>query len=245
MILNSGDPLPNTLIKTIRAGDLQSLQQILAANPGISAARIKDKGGSKTLLHVVTDWPGFFPNGPAVVQALISGRADLNAATEGAGDFRETPLHWAASNDDVEVAEALIDGGADLEIRGGSIAGGTALENAIGYGCWRVARLLVERGARVEKLWHAAALGMTSRCKSFFESPSAPSTEEVSNAFWQACHGGYRRTAEYLLSRGADLNWVPDYAKQTPLEIASAGGLDTGRQALVNWLREQDAKSRS
>ena len=242
MILNSGDPLPNMLIKTIRAGDLQSLRQILAANPGISAARIKDKGGSKTPLHVVTDWPGFFPNGPTIVQALISAGADLNAPTEGAGDFRETPMHWAASNDDVEVAEALIDGGADLEVKGGSIAGGTALENAIGYGCWRVARLLVERGARVEKLWHAAALGMTARCKGFFESPSPPSPEEVNNAFWQACHGGYLRTAQYLLGCGADLNWVPDYAKQTPLGIAGAGGLDTGRQALVNWLRERAAK---
>ena len=161
--------MPNRLIKAIRAGDLKALQQILTANPGVSAARIQDKRGSKTPLHVVTDWPGFFPKGPEMAQALISAGADLNAATEGAGDFRETPLHWAASNDDVEVAEALIDGGADLERKGGSIAGGTALENAIGYGCWRVARLLVERGARVEKLWHAAALGKTSRCKGFFE----------------------------------------------------------------------------
>ena len=59
-----------------------------------------------------------------------------------------TPLHWAASSDDVEVARALIDGGADIEATGASIAGGTPLDDAVGYGCWRVARLLVERGAR-------------------------------------------------------------------------------------------------
>jgi uncharacterized protein len=65
----------------------------------------------------------------------------------------ETPLHWAASSDDVEVADALIAGGADVEVRGASIAGGTPLDNAVGYGCWQVAHLLVNSGAKVEKLW--------------------------------------------------------------------------------------------
>jgi len=214
---------------------------MLAANPGLSAARIKDDRGSKALLHVVTDWPGFFPNGPAVVKMLITAGADPDARTEG-GNALETPLHWAASNDDVEVAEALILGGADLEARGGSIAGGTALENAIGYGCWRVARLLLNHGARVEKLWHAAALGMTSKVEKFFQEGPMPSNEELNSAFWQACSGGYRRTAEYLFARGADLNWVPDYAKGTPLDIASQAGLDTGRQALLDWLRAKGAR---
>jgi uncharacterized protein len=245
MNLKSSDPLSSTLTRAIRGGDLQSLQEILAKNPGVSAARIGDERGSKTVLHIVTDWPGFFPNGPEIARTLISAGADLNAGTEGANGFKETPLHWTASNDDVDVAEVLILGGAGLEIRGGSIAGGTALDNAIGYGCWRVARLLVERGSKVEKLWHAAALGMTSLLKDFFQGPSVPSPTEINDAFWQACHGGHRRTAEFLLARGADPNWIPGYAKQTPLEIASAGGLDTGRQALVNWLGERGPESRS
>ena len=49
----------------------------------------------------------------------------------------ETPLHWASSSDDVEVAHVLIDGGADIEVPDGSI--GTPLDNAIGYACWNVA----------------------------------------------------------------------------------------------------------
>ncbi len=49
-----------------------------------------------------------------------------------------------------------------LETPGASIAGGPPLDDAVGYGHWRVARRLVERGARVEKLWHAAALGIMS-----------------------------------------------------------------------------------
>jgi hypothetical protein len=174
---------------------------------------------------------------------LIAAGSDPNARTCGANhEEGETALQYAASNDDVEVAEALILGGADIEARGGSIAGGTALENAIGYGCWRVARLLLNHGAKVEKLWHAAALGMTSTVGKFLDESSASSSEEINHAFWQACHGGYRRTAEFLVARGADLNWVPDYAKETPQEIASTGGLDTGREALVNWLREKGAR---
>src|SRR5262249_51581489 len=54
-------------------------------------------------------------------------------------------------------------GGADIEASGASIAGGTPLDDAVGYRCWQVARLLVERGAQVNRLWHAAALGMMSR----------------------------------------------------------------------------------
>src|SRR5205085_4362500 len=119
--------------------------------------------------------PGYFPNGPAVVRLLLANGADPNGGADGFLKLQlqpqpqshqgsqETPLHWAASSDDVDVAEALIDGGADIEAAGGSIAGGTPLDNAVGYGCWRVARLLVQRGARVDKLWHAAALGMLGR----------------------------------------------------------------------------------
>jgi len=243
MILRTNEQLAGEIVRAIKGGDLDSLQGMLAAHPEISAARIGDDRGSKTLLHVVTDWPGFFPNGPAVVQRLIAAGSDPNARTEGAKhEEGETPLQYAASNDDVEVAEALLLGGADLEARGGSIAGGTALENAIGYGCWRVARLLLNHGAKVERLWQAAAVGMTASVEKFFAEGSAPSSEEVNHAFWQACRGGYRRTAEYLLARGADLNWMPDYAKETALEVASSG-MDTGREALVNWLRTKSATS--
>jgi ankyrin repeat protein len=101
-----------------------------------------------------------------------------------------------------------------------------------------VARLLVDRGARVEKLWHAAALGMISRA----EEPlgGAPATkQELTDAFWQACHGGQRRMADYLLARGADLNGPLSWGDDTPLDAAKS--VDTGRQALVSWLRNLGA----
>jgi uncharacterized protein len=240
--LRESDSIAAALVEAIRTGNLESLLRLLADNPGLAVVRIHDKGGLRTPLHIATDWPGYFPNGAAVVTALVSAGADPNSPMLGSR-HSETPLHWAASSDDVDVAGALIVGGADVEMRGGSIAGGTPLENAVGYGCWRVARLLVERGAKVEKLWHAAALGMMSRIEEYFAGPMPPAPDEVNDAFWQACHGGQRRTAEYLLARGADLNWTPDYAKKTPLDFAAA--LDTGHQALLNLLRERGAKSGS
>ncbi len=202
---------------------------MLDSDPALANAHIEGRrGGYRTPLHIVADWPGYFPNGPALVRLLLERGADVNAL-RGEG---ETALHWAASSDDVEVAAALIDGGADLESYPGSI--GTPLENAVGYGCWRVARLLLARGAAVRHLWVAAGMGLD--LQPWFSAGSPPSAEDVNNAFWQACHGGHRRTAEFLQARGADLQWVPEYAKQTPL--GSAQSVDTGRQALIEWLKE-------
>jgi ankyrin repeat protein len=137
------------------------------------------------------------------------------------------------------VLDALIDGGADIEAADGSIAGGTSLDNAVGYGQWRVARRLVERGARVYRLWHAAALGMLPLVEQQFAMGAKPTPEDINVAFWQACHGGQRQTAEYLLERGADLNWLPLWAKGRPLDIAER----SGKQDLIVWLRAKGAKS--
>jgi hypothetical protein len=229
------DPVAVDLVDAIQRGDLPLLHRLVAAHPGLAAARLVGSDGcSRTPLHVATDWPGYFPNGPAVVEALLAAGADPNAPVVGAG-HAETPLHWAASSDDVVVAAALIDGGADLESPGASIAGGGPLDDAVGYGCWHVARLLVARGARVDHLWQAAALGLQNRVIELVEGDPQPSPAELDHAFWQACHGGQRRMAEYLLSRGADVNAIPEHTDQTPLDIA--GSLDTRRETMTAWLR--------
>jgi uncharacterized protein len=233
------------LRSAVRTGDVEAVQRLLRIDPALATARLGSKdSGSATPLHLVTDWPGYFPNGPQIVQLLINAGADPNALTtsrgsETAGPGDETPLHYAASSDDADVAEALIDGGANIEVPHGSI--GTPLANAVGYGCWQVARLLVARGARVDKAWHAAALGMLGRLDAILGSD--PPARDVSQAFWHACTGGQRRAAEYLLSRGADLNWEPDYAHGTPLDAAS--GRSTQQENVITWLRELGARSSS
>jgi hypothetical protein len=71
----------------------------------------------------------------------------------------ERPLHWAASNNDVALIDALLDLSAALEASGSSIDGGPPLSSTVGYAQWQAARRLVERGARAQ-LWNAAPVGM-------------------------------------------------------------------------------------
>lgn len=228
--MDSQDPVALAAVHAIRTGDTVSLANLLSEHPGLACEQIL---GTRTALHVAADWPGYLPAGPATVRVLIGAGADPNAGT--GGKQPETPLHWAASSDDADVADALISGGADIEAPGGSI--GTPLDNAVGYGCWNVARLLVQRGARVDKLWHAAALGIMARVEELLATIPPPSPDDITEAFWQACHGGQRRTAEHLLASGADLNGTPGYSDQTAAEVAAEPG--TQRENLVTWLHDR------
>lgn len=228
------DAEADAAVAALRAGDLAALTAALDARPELVGGRVPGYGGRR-MLHIVADWPGYTPGGPEVVALLIGRGADPN--DRGDDPKGESALHWAASSDDVDVARALIDGGADIEMPDGSI--GTPLDNAIGYGCWNVARLLVERGARVEKLWHAAALGRLDILEDLLSAGPAPA--EVSEGFWHACSAAQRRAAERLLAAGAELDWSPDYADGTALDAAT--GRSTRRSNVVEWLTDLGAVS--
>jgi hypothetical protein len=115
MTLPGSDPRAIELVLAVQGGDLAALRGLLTAHPGLVNARIagRGRGRFRTPLHLATDWPGYFPNAPAAVRLLTAAGADPNTRTK--GNEGETPLHWAASSDDVEVAAALIDAGADIE----------------------------------------------------------------------------------------------------------------------------------
>jgi ankyrin repeat protein len=149
----------------------------------------------------------------------------------------ETPLHWAASSNDIAVLDALLDGGADIEAPGAVFTDGSPMSDAVVFAQWVAARRLLERGARTT-FWQAASLGLLDRVQEYLERQHALSTEEITNAFWHACRGGQLETAQYLLARGADLNWI-GYDKKTPLNCA----LESGRQDLIAWLRGVGATS--
>jgi ankyrin repeat protein len=224
------------LVAAIQAGHVDAVRRIITELPELAGGPLGGPFKTRTALHVVCDWPGYFPNGPEMVPLLLAAGADPNYRDPEPGS--ETPLHWAASSDDADVAAALIVGGADIDVPEGSI--GTPLDNAVGYGCWHVARLLVACGAQVDKLWHAGALGLLERIEELLETAN-PTSEEVSQGFWHACAGGQRRAAERLLAAGADLNWEPDYAHGTPLDAASGGS--TRQENVIGWLREKGARS--
>lgn len=234
--LSTQDPLAIAVVEAIQKGDLPALKQLLAENPGLATARISDPGGmSRSLLHVATDWPGHFPNGVETVAVLIGAGADVNARFT--GPHTETPLHWAASSNDVEVLDALIDHGADLDAPGGVIGGGTPLADARAFAQWEAAHRLVQRGARTT-LQDVATLGLMDRLEGYFGS-EPPGPDEINPAFWGACHGGQRRSAEYLLERGADINWIPGWERVTPLDAARRSKAGE----LAEWLRGLGARS--
>ena len=237
-IVDSDDAIARAATEAIQSGDVDRLRRLLRERPDLARTYIREKHPKRetfrTLLHVATDWPGHFPNGPATVSALVEAGADVNAPVM--GPHSETPLHWAASSNDVAVVDALLACGANIEAPGAVIGGGAPLADAVAFGQWEAARRLVERGAS-SNLWQSAALGLMDRVRMFFQG-SPPPQDELDNAFWCACHGGKRASAEYLLERGANINWT-GHNGLTPIDAAQRSGADD----LTGWLRGLGAKS--
>jgi uncharacterized protein len=224
------DPAVVAAVAAIEAGDIAGLRRALAADRGLARARVASRDGAeRTLVHIVADWPGHRPHGAAAVAALVAAGAEVDARC--AGPHTETPLHWAASCDDVAVLDALLDAGADLEATGAVIAGGTPLADAVAFAQWGAAHRLVERGAQTT-LWQAAALGLADDLAEHLAGED-PAPEALTNALWHACRGGQTACARVLLARGADPRWV-GHDGLTPLAAARrAEASDT-----VAWLEE-------
>jgi len=230
--VNPEGPLEREVAEVIRTGDAASLQALLREHPGLATARLGNPA-RRTLLHVVTDWPGHVPEAGAKVAALIAAGADVNARFT--GPHTETPLHWAASSDDLEALDALLDAGADIEAGGAVIGGGTPIADAVAFGQWKAARRLLERGAQTT-LWQAAALGLLDRVRDELAT-TPPAQEDLDNALWCAAHGGRRETAELLRQRGADPAWV-GHDQLTAAQAADR----SGAHALAAWLGQQAAE---
>ncbi len=189
----------------------------------------------------------------AVARLLSQDRALVDAR----GEHDKTPLHWAADNDQRELAELLIGAGADLELQ--TSWGATALEWAATMGSVEVGRLLLERGARGLNLYTAAALGLIDVVRSYLAQgrpgPEAgrrrrddadpaeipPDTalmvgDAVSDAFYIACRSGQLAVAQLLLEHGADID-AKGHFGATGLHWAALNG----HADVVRWLLERGA----
>jgi ankyrin repeat protein len=222
------DPVVLEATAAVQAGDLAALDRLLGAHPWLATASFGDAGCHRTLLHAATDWPGHFPHGPDVVRRVVAAGADPSAPSR-FDAHTETPLHWAASSDDVDVLDALLDAGADIAAPGAVLGGGTALADACGFGNWAAARRLVARGSPVA-LTEAAALGLLDRLQAALA--AGPSPEHVTHALWSACAGGQLPAVEVLVAAGADVDWV-GWDGLTPVQAAERAGAGD----VVAWLR--------
>ena len=111
----------------------------------------------------------------AVKNLLAQDPSNLNATDEA----KYTPLHWACMRAHWDVAEYLIEKGADLNVAGGD--GGTQINWAVHHDNVEIVKLMVEKGAKlnIRNKW-----GMT----------------ELHTAIWRGCI----RVVEYLLDKGSD-----------------------------------------
>lgn len=239
LTLNDDEQLAVAVTAALRAGDVEAVEQLLEEHPGLVRARVVSDGrrGSRTLLHLFADWPGKRPRPQEIVRLLQGAGADLDAPFIGA--HAETALHWAASNDDVELIDALLDAGADIDAPGSVISGGSPIADATAFGQWRAAERLVARGARTN-LFESATMGLGDRLKVKLATTPPPNTEQLTHALWGACHSGQRDAAAALLARGAEVNWV-GWDKLTALDAAQR----SGASELATWLGEHGARSTS
>ena len=217
----------------LNRGDEAGVRELLAADPGLATSLIN----SRTPLHVFADAPGHRPNPAGVVSALAAAGADLDAHATGMW-HHETALHWAASNDDTGLIDALLDAGADIEHPGSSISGGPPADSALGYAQYRALRRLYERGAAMN-LSRAAALGLLPLVAELATAAPPPDGEALAAALWNACRAGQLEAARYLAGRGADVSWRAPWSGETPLDAARA----SRRRAVAAWLAESGAAS--
>ena len=236
MTLRWNEPLAVEVTAAVQRGQADRVRRLIEKHPGLARAWIVKDGeaaGSRSLLHLFADWPGHRRNPTEVVGVLHEAGADMNASVDGG----ETPLHWAASNDDVELVDALLDAGADIDAPGSVIGGMGPIADAAVFGGRKAGVRLVERGAR-PNLYQAAALGLIDYVKAELATEPRPDAERITTAFWAACGGGHHDIAELLLTKGADINWV-GWSDQTPLDVAQAAEATE----LVSWLHARGARS--
>jgi uncharacterized protein len=155
---------------------------------------------------------------------LLRSRPELIRAAD---EYDKTGLHLAAETDQVEIAQLLIDAGADIEAL--TSWGATPLDWAAAMGSTRVGDLLLERGANGLSLIVAAGLGKLDTVKSMIASgvdvsahrrrgaPQAPDDhwpadsahirgDVLSDAVFAAARNGHTDLVEYLLDHGAHVD---------------------------------------
>jgi ankyrin repeat protein len=238
--LSSTDTIAGSLTSAIQTGDLTSLQRLLADDPELArVCIISPNGSTRSLLHIATDWPGHFPNVAATITALAAAGADVNARMSPHPTDPtcvETPLHGAASSNDVAAVDALLDAGANIEATGAIFTGGAPLSDAVVFANWNAARRLVERGAR-PTWWQAAALGMIDLVRARWQEQPPPTPDEITRAFWHACRAAQQNTAAFLVERGADPDWV-GWDHKTARQVAK----ESGDSDFIAWLDKATAR---
>ena len=252
--LNTSDPATRefeSAVDAVVTGDLSALDAFLARNSAIVRAR-SHRAHQATLLHYVAangveDYRQRTPpNAVDVATRLLDAGADVDAlAKTYSGGWWETPMnllvssaHPAGAGLQGALAELLIDRGAAID---GLRNDESPLMTALDFGYGDTAGTLVRRGARVDTVSSAAALGRLDLVNAMVVSRDivrgdvplvAPPWRKLPNepgphlelALVWACKFRRVPVAEYLLDLGVNPAAADGY-KMTPLHWAAANGV--------------------
>jgi len=166
------------------------------------------------------------------VKALIAGGADVNAEAENIfGVHNITPLSYAISERNPEIAELLVENGANVNYKH-PMGGGTVLSDAAQDGFTNLVKLMLEKGADPSvvdmmgftPLQEATYFGHTDIVKLFLDRGAPVDTQDESGLtlLQYAASGAHTDLVQLLLDRGADVNHR-DKKGLTPLMDAAAG----------------------
>ncbi|RPE79871.1 ankyrin repeat domain-containing protein [Vulcaniibacterium tengchongense] len=200
--------------------DLRLLRALIARGVDLNAAH----AGMTPLLAATRDsWHGR----PEAVMTLLANGADPRL-TDAEGN---TPLHHAARSTDPGVAALLRDAAAELDPLNRD--GLSPLGVACSVGNWRLAKFLLERGAKPEPAGGQPALlaaaggeeddpaGVNLLLK--FRAKVDARDARGRSALHEAAHAGHAEIAAALLAAGADAD-ARDGEGRTPLLEAAHGG---------------------
>ena len=228
--------------------DLPLLEMLLRKKPDLVKARSK-RFHHATLLHYVAangveDWRQKTPsNAVAVATLLLEAGADVDALadTYGGGTAQTTmnllvsSTHPDAAGLQAALVHVLLDYGAAIN---GLESDGSPLMTALSFRYSAAAQALADRGASINNIAAAAALGRLDLVTEFFAHPERiapvlpglywihlPTEFAKRNEFalvW-ACSFGRLAVVEFLLERGVNAA-AADQNKMTCLHEAAAGG---------------------
>ncbi|HVR82052.1 MAG TPA: ankyrin repeat domain-containing protein, partial [Luteimonas sp.] len=209
--------------------DLRLLRALIAAGVDLNAAH----AGMTPLLAATRDsWHGR----PDAVMTLLANGADPRASDNDGN----TPLHHAARSTDPGVAALLRDAAAELDVL--NVEGLTPLGIACASGNWRLARFLLERGAKPEAAGATPALlaaaggedDDTAGMQLLLKHKAKVDARDAQgrSALHEAAYAGHQGILSALLAAGADVQ-ARDTHSRTPLLDAARGARLAALEALL------------